>query len=94
MTAAVAAIAQAAHTDLAAPIFAAVSAGETGRVPQACFARSGPPDYAIVCIGTDGKVAAGNKGRIDVMSPSAGNPFTPACRGTASTQSTVRGGVS
>ena len=70
MTAAVAAIAQAAHTDLGGRlIFAAVSAGETGRhdaVASVLRALSGPPDYAIVCIGTDGKVAAGNKGRIDI----------------------------
>lgn len=49
-------------------IFTLLTAGETGRhdaiasvmkrLPQA-------PQYAVVCIGTDSKVAIGNKGRID-----------------------------
>ena len=50
-------------------IFSAVSAGETGRhdaVASVLGELQSPPDFAIVCIGTDGKVAAGNKGRIDV----------------------------
>lgn len=70
MTAALGAIAQAAKNGIEGRlIFSAVSAGETGRhdaVASVIDELPAPPDLAIVCIGTDGKVAAGNKGRIDV----------------------------
>ena len=70
MTAALAAVAQAANNGIGGRlIFSAVCAGETGRhdaVASVLEELSAPPDLAIVCIGTDGKVAAGNKGRIDV----------------------------
>ncbi|MGR3377879.1 M20 family metallopeptidase [Salipiger abyssi] len=44
------------------------TAGETGRhdavrAAMADIART--PDYAVICIGTDGRIATGNKGRVD-----------------------------
>lgn len=45
-----------------------LSAGETGRhdaIESAVAELECKPQFAIVCIGTDGKIAIGNKGRID-----------------------------
>jgi acetylornithine deacetylase len=45
-----------------------LSAGETGRhdaIESAIAALECKPQFAIVCIGTDGKIALGNKGRVD-----------------------------
>ena len=98
MTAAVAAIAQAAHTDLGGRlIFAAVSAGETGRHDAVASVLRATPVRQIMRLFVSErmeKLPPAIKVVSTLMSPSAGNPFTPACRGTASTQSTVRGGVS
>ena len=44
------------------------TAGETGRhdaVRVAMSEISRKPDYAVICIGTDGQIATGNKGRVD-----------------------------
>jgi acetylornithine deacetylase len=70
MAAAFAAVAQAAADGLQGRIILTVlSAGETGR-HTAIEAMSGtldtPPDLAIICLGTDSKIGAGNKGRIDI----------------------------
>lgn len=48
--------------------FALTTAGETGRHDAAAsvMARLGtPPRQAVICVGTGGRVAIGNKGRID-----------------------------
>jgi acetylornithine deacetylase len=49
-------------------IFALTTAGETGRhdaVESVLRSIQEAPRFAVVCIGTDNKVAVGNKGRID-----------------------------
>lgn len=49
-------------------VLALTTAGETGRhdaVASVMENLSQPPQYAVVLIGTDSKVAVGNKGRID-----------------------------
>jgi acetylornithine deacetylase/succinyl-diaminopimelate desuccinylase-like protein len=48
---------------------ALTTAGETGRhdaVASVLRALDAAPRFAIICIGTDGRVAVGNKGRLDV----------------------------
>ncbi|MGE0746767.1 MAG: M20 family metallopeptidase [Rhodospirillales bacterium] len=50
-------------------IVALVTAGETGRHDAVeCVMRAidGTPTFAVVCIGTDNKVAVGNKGRVNL----------------------------
>ena len=70
MAAAIAAVAQTATEGISGQlIFAAVSAGETGRhdaVKSVLSNLKNKPDFAIICLGTDGKIASGNKGRLDV----------------------------
>jgi acetylornithine deacetylase len=70
LAAAIGAVAEAARDGLAGRlVFAVLSAGETGRhtaVEALEEALGPPPDYAIVCLGTDGRIGAGNKGRIDI----------------------------
>lgn len=70
MAAALAAVAQAREDGLPGRlIFSTVCAGETGRhdaVASVLDTLPALPDLAIVCLGTDSKVAAGNKGRIDI----------------------------
>ena len=70
LAAALAAVAAAARDGLSGRlIFAVLTAGETGRhtaVEALDEALSSPPDYAIICLGTDGRIGAGNKGRIDI----------------------------
>ena len=70
LVAALAALREAAKYDLDGRlIFATVCAGETGRhdaVESVLKQVSPQPDKAIICIGTDGKVAFRNKGRIDI----------------------------
>lgn len=49
-------------------VFALTTAGETGRhdAVESVMAELGShPTYAVICIGTDNRVAIGNKGRID-----------------------------
>jgi len=49
-------------------VFTLLTAGETGRhdaIASVMQRLARPPQYAVVCIGTDSKVALGNKGRID-----------------------------
>lgn len=44
------------------------TAGETGRhdaVRAATAEIEGMPNYTVICIGTDGRIATGNKGRVD-----------------------------
>ncbi len=70
LTAAIGAIEQAlAHSQLQGRlIFTLLTAGETGRhdaLASVMKRLPAPPQYAVVCIGTDSKVAIGNKGRID-----------------------------
>ena len=70
LAAALAAVADAACAGLGGRlIFAVLTAGETGRhtaVEALDEALGFPPDYAIICLGTDGRIGTGNKGRIDV----------------------------
>jgi acetylornithine deacetylase len=49
-------------------VLALTTAGETGRhdaIDSVMRAIEHPPRFAVVCIGTDGRIAVGNKGRID-----------------------------
>jgi acetylornithine deacetylase len=70
MTAALTAIADAHREGLAGRIILTVlSAGETGRhtaIESVCGALDDVPDVAIICLGTDSRIGAANKGRIDV----------------------------
>ena len=70
MTAALAAIAQAHRDGLRGRIILTVlSAGETGRhtaIESVCDALDDLPDLVVICLGTDSRVGAANKGRIDV----------------------------
>lgn len=70
LAAALAAIAAAARADLPGRLILSVcTAGETGRhdaVASVFDALDAIPRFGVVVIGTDGKVALGNKGRIDV----------------------------
>jgi acetylornithine deacetylase len=70
MAAAFGAVAEAVHTgNLQGELVLSVStAGETGRHDAAqsiMNALGDRPDYAVICVGTDGRVATGNKGRVD-----------------------------
>ena len=70
MTAAFAAIAQAKKDGLRGRIILTVlSAGETGRhtaIEAVCSVLGRMPDLAVICLGTDSRIGAANKGRIDV----------------------------
>ena len=70
LAAALAAVTQANRDGLAGRvIFTVLSAGETGRhtaIESVGDALEAPPDCAIICLGTDSKIGAGNKGRIDI----------------------------
>lgn len=70
MTAAFAAIAQAARDGLNGRVILTVlSAGETGRhtaIESVCNALDALPNLALICLGTDSRIGAANKGRIDV----------------------------
>jgi acetylornithine deacetylase/succinyl-diaminopimelate desuccinylase-like protein len=70
MTAALTAIADAHREGPAGRIILTVlSAGETGRhtaIESVCGALDDVPDVAIICLGTDSRIGAANKGRIDV----------------------------
>jgi acetylornithine deacetylase len=49
-------------------VVALTTAGETGRhdaVESVMKALEEMPDYAVICIGTDNRIAIGNKGRVD-----------------------------
>lgn len=49
-------------------IFALTTAGETGRhdaIVSVMENLKQAPQYAVICVGTDGNIAVGNKGRID-----------------------------
>jgi len=68
-------------------IFALTTAGETGRhdaVESVLKSIAGAPRFAVICIGTNGRVAVGNKGRID---------FDAVVRGKASHSSAPWNGV-
>lgn len=70
LTAVLGALAEAiAKGDLAGRLTVVLTtAGETGRHDAAKAAMTDiakMPDYAVICIGTDGLIATGNKGRID-----------------------------
>ncbi|MAI49672.1 MAG: hypothetical protein CMM16_03785 [Rhodospirillaceae bacterium] len=50
-------------------VLTVLSAGETGRhtaIDSACAALGRMPDLAVICLGTDSRIGAANKGRIDV----------------------------
>lgn len=70
MTAALGAMAQAHRDGLNGRIvFTVLSAGETGRhtaIESVSNALDAPPDIAIICLGTDNRIGAGNKGRLDI----------------------------
>jgi len=70
MTAALTAIAAARRDGQAGRVILTVlSAGETGRhtaIESVCGALDRLPDMAIICLGTDSRIGAANKGRIDV----------------------------
>lgn len=70
MTAALAAIARAHGDGLGGRVVLTVlSAGETGRhtaIESVCNALGDMPDLAVICLGTDSRIGAANKGRIDV----------------------------
>ena len=70
MTAAFSAIAQAQREGLDGRVILTVlSAGETGRhtaIESVCDALGDLPDLAVICLGTDSRIGAANKGRIDV----------------------------
>lgn len=70
MTAALAAIAGAHRDGLSGRVILTVlSAGETGRhtaIESVCAALDDLPDLAVICLGTDSRIGAANKGRIDV----------------------------
>lgn len=62
---------------------ALTTAGETGRhdaVKSVMAELDGDPQFAVVCIGTDGKIAIGNKGRVDfdvIVGGKASHSSTP-----------------
>lgn len=70
LTAALGAVAQAHRDGLQGRIvFTVLSAGETGRhtaIESVSNALEAPPGIAIICLGTDNRIGAGNKGRLDI----------------------------
>lgn len=76
MAAAFVAIAQAARDGFGGRLILTVlTAGETGRhtaIEAVGEALGAEPDFAIICLGTDSRIGAGNKGRIDVEVTVAG----------------------
>tara|TARA_R110000868_G_scaffold11116_9_gene54498 strand:+ start:1183 stop:2337 length:1155 start_codon:yes stop_codon:yes gene_type:complete len=70
MTAALGAVAQAHRDGLRGRVlFTVLSAGETGRhtaIESVGGTLEAPPDFAVICLGTDNRIGAGNKGRLDI----------------------------